>query len=181
MEGDGQLVHSFLSEHPASLKLRKKDIRVMEWGDRCYSLELSLTLATLVRHQNNTCTVCPTSLNAHLKTSFNVVKRAPDTGRPVHLSPRLWRIAGLTTSQSTRTIGHLRFGSWLLFPARTPPAILTLGVQLDLEVHLQFPGLSAADHPRPFITSSICMVLRTFEDGPYNTGPGLYVWNLELC
>jgi hypothetical protein len=144
MEGNGQLVHSFLSEHPAGLKLRKKDIRVMEWGDQCYSLELSLTLTTLVRHQNDNCTVCPTSLNADLKTSVNVVKRAPDTGRPAHMPPRLWRIAGLTTSRSTGAIGQLRFGSWLLLPTRTPPIILTMGVQLDLEVRT------------PSISRSVC-------------------------
>jgi hypothetical protein len=126
-----KLAHSFLSEHPARSRLHKKDIRAMQSLNCHYTLDLALTLSTLVRHWNDTCIVCPISLNANLKVGISA-ERAPDTGRPVHLSPGLWRVAGLTTLQSA---GHLRFGFWLLLPQRTPPTIITNGVQLDLQVN----------------------------------------------
>jgi hypothetical protein len=133
-----QLAHSFLSEHPARSSLRKKDIRVMQSVDHQYSLELSLTLATLVRHQDGDRTICPTPLIADPEINIYTAMKPESEMQTIAASISHGEgVAGLTTLRSTVASGHLRFGSWCLAPHLEPPRIFTFGLRLDLKVRSQ--------------------------------------------
>jgi len=131
------------------------------------SLKLALTLSTLVRHQCDDCTTCPTPLTANLEANIEAnletnVSTIPER-TPSMLNAAQWPlvkqfIAGLTISQSTVSAGHLQFGSWVLLPRQTPPVVLTLGLQLDITVRPQNAWSSTADHTRHSVISSLCTV-----------------------
>jgi len=129
-----KLAHSFLSKHPARSSLRKKDIRAMQSMDGYYSLELALTLSTLVRHQSDGCTIFPTPLNADPRTNINPnYEEAVDVPKNVEFLTDSC-IVGLTTFRSASASANLQFGSWSLASNCTPPRIFTYGLQLKIEV-----------------------------------------------
>jgi hypothetical protein len=175
MGAHDKLAHSFLSEHPARSSLRKKDIRIMQSNDQHYSLELALTLSTLVRHlSDGDCTICPTPLNADpMINNYTVIEREFGMQNVPLSSISGGIVAGLTTLQSTVASGHLRFGSWCLAPKFKPPVIFNFGLRLNVQVGPQRTRSSAADHARPFQSFYLCTVLRTYKAGSYVTSPGL--------
>jgi hypothetical protein len=108
----------------------------MRSSDHHYSLELALTLSSLVRNREERgIQVSFKWVNAHISP---VIPKVPNTPTVHGADSSRVQLAGLLISPSTTGFGCWRFGVWVLNTATNPPTIFTLGMQADCKVRSLF-------------------------------------------